>query len=103
MKRTTDTPDWIALIGAVLDGVPNLTGAACSGRPDVFDSAPHSEPSDVTGTRYAAALAVCHDCPCLTQCRAWVDDTPPTKRPSGVVAGRAPAIPSVGRPRTEVA
>lgn len=37
--------------------------AACAGRPDLTDAK--------RGPQVLAALALCHDCPVLDQCRAW--------------------------------
>ena len=71
--------------------VPNLEGAACAGRSDLFDLAP-SDSGDRAHSE-ARALAICARCPVLGACRAWFASLPAAQRPVGVIAGR------VHRPR----
>jgi WhiB family redox-sensing transcriptional regulator len=59
---------------------PDLTGAACTGRSDLFD--PKAGPQ-----RHRTALALCARCPVLAACRAWFASLPAAQVPKGVVAG----------------
>jgi hypothetical protein len=68
---------------AAMSGTPKLHGAACRGRPEVFDLNEHSDPELIE-----RAKLVCGSCPALPACREWVDGLPAHLRPSGVVAGR---------------
>jgi WhiB family redox-sensing transcriptional regulator len=61
--------------------LPDLTGAACAGRSDLFDLAAGSR-------HHREALALCARCPVLTACRAWFASLPSVERPLGVIAGR---------------
>lgn len=70
-----------SLFGA-LGSIPTLSGAACRGRADEFDIEPSADPE-----RIERAIHVCAACPALTCCRQCVSSLPPSKRPSGVVAG----------------
>ena len=82
MGRPTSLP-------AAITSLPNLTGAACTGRSDLFDLQPwHSD-----DRAYREALALCARCPVLAACRAWFASLPAAERPDGVIAGR------VHRPR----
>jgi hypothetical protein len=69
-----------------LAAAPNLSGAACRGRHELFDPRDLSDPDrqDIE----AEALALCRGCPALLACRRWYDSLPPGKRPIGVVAGQ---------------
>src|SRR5262245_39499255 len=60
----------------------NLAGAACRGRSDLFDIPPGRNRKQV-----AAAIHVCHSCPVLDPCSAWLDSLPSSQRPPGVIAG----------------
>ncbi|MGO9385763.1 MAG: hypothetical protein ACLP4W_27730 [Mycobacterium sp.] len=66
---------------SALRAAPNLEGALCAGQWDLFDQV--SDPAAVEH-----AIGICHQCPQLDRCRAWVDSLPPVKRPPGVTAGR---------------
>lgn len=89
---------WAA-VTALIRGVPDLPGARCRGQAELFEAAIGrriSEPSreaqakrrtEVENAR-AVALGLCHSCPSLVACRAWVDGMRPTRRPPGVVGGR---------------
>ena len=78
-----------AKLPAAITPLPDLTGAACAGRSDLFELRPvHSD-----DRAYREALALCARCPVLGACRAWFASLPNAKRPCGVVAGR------VHRPR----
>jgi hypothetical protein len=79
-----------ASLAAAITPVPDLTGAACAGRSDLFDLRPvHSDDHRA----YREALALCARCPVLGECRAWFESLPAEARPYGVIAGR------VHRPR----
>ncbi len=75
------------LLGA-LRAFPALPGAACIGRHDLFDEQTPDESTGEARTRYAAAVAVCTDCPALDPCAAWFDGLRPRDRPVGIIAGR---------------
>ena len=69
---------------AAIAPLPDLTGAACAGRGDLFDLRPvHSD-----HRAYREALALCARCPVLGACRAWFASLPAAERPVGVIAGR---------------
>lgn len=73
---------------AALAGSPSLPGARCRGRPHLFDEADPNEPFTVTADRHAQALGLCLHCPALAPCTAWFSTLAPSKRPTGVIAGR---------------
>lgn len=64
-----------------LGSIPDLTGARCRGRSQIFD-----ETEDIDLVEYAQSL--CQACPALRACTSWLGSLPPRKRPPGVVAGR---------------
>ena len=76
--------------------IPRLPGAACRGHPELFDVAGQHDRDAI-----AQAKAVCHACPVLRECRAWLRSLPKPVRPCGVVAGRfvAPPKPPAYEPR----
>jgi hypothetical protein len=78
----------ISLPALVIESLPDLTGAACAGRSDLFDLKAGS-------LRHRTALAMCARCTVLAACRAWFASLPAAQRPFGVVAG------SVHRPANE--
>ncbi len=65
-----DDPDWTA------------GGAACIGRWDIFTEAAGGRNADIEARRQA--VAICHGCPMLRECREWAAEARPT---AGVVAG----------------
>ena len=71
----------IALPRTAITRLPDLTGAACAGRSDLFDLAAGSQ-------HHRKALALCARCPVLTACDAWFASLPAAERPVGVIAGR---------------
>jgi len=74
----------ISLPRAAIAPLPDLTGAACAGRGDLFDLRPvHSD-----HRAYREALALCARCPVLGACSAWFASLPAAERPVGVIAGR---------------
>lgn len=90
--------DWDTM-SALLGGVPDLSGARCRGRHELFDSTiagQQSRPADefTPSSRNEldnacnAALRLCAMCPALDPCRAWLDRQRPTRRPRGVIAGQ---------------
>jgi hypothetical protein len=60
---------------------PNLPGAACRGRWDLFDG-------DASYTDQQTAKALCAICPCKAACQSWAEALPQTLRPEGIIAGR---------------
>ena len=82
---------WSSLSG-VLVGIPDLPGAACWGRWDLFDPEREREPGqriEDAYDRHQLAVSIClNECPSLDACRSWVESLKPSKRPVGVVAGR---------------
>lgn len=87
-----------ALLAAV--GVaPALPGARCRGRHHLFDELQRGEPVAVAGQRHLQAIGLCQACPSLNPCRAWFDGLKPSKRPTGVTAGRVNIPKPVGRLR----
>ncbi|ULE32585.1 hypothetical protein [Mycobacterium sp. IDR2000157661] len=93
-------PDWRTM-SALLAGVPDLPGARCKGKADLYERTvavqrADGEPTrDELDTARAAALALCAECPSLVPCRAYVDGLRPSQRPHGVIAGRV--VTSTGR------
>lgn len=72
-------PEFLASLAAA---VPPLKGARCRAHTQLFDNAANTRKDrDV-------ALAICHDCPALHRCRAWLNGLPAHQRPIGVVAGQ---------------
>ncbi|QRY53383.1 hypothetical protein [Mycolicibacterium septicum] len=65
-----------------LAGAPLLDGAACRGQAPGWDGADPADPAT------AVAIGACRQCPALAPCRQWVTSLSPSRRPSGVVAGR---------------
>lgn len=86
MTRTRRRPDLpsgeVALLCTILREVSRLRGALCRGRPLAFDA---GSPSDAD-----EAIALCHACPALSECRQWADGQPPGAL-VGVVGGRVQA------------
>jgi hypothetical protein len=97
-QRLAATTPWVANtpaaaiagIAALLSGIPALPDASCRGIPKTFDLGAADDPA-----RVEQAKAICRSCPALERCRDWIDRTPPSLRPSGVVAGRLVAPPRV--------
>jgi hypothetical protein len=88
---------------AAFAAAPRLPGAACAGRHELFDLRDIDDP--LRPQIEAEAVLVCETvCPSATAaaCADWLDSTPPSRRPEGVIAGvvRRPAAP--GRPRKAV-
>ena len=79
----TDT--WESMAGA-LRAVPDLRGAQCVGRWELFD-ADQDDPED-RAWAIERAIEICESCPALSACAAYVDGLKPSQRPPGVVAGR---------------
>jgi hypothetical protein len=74
----------LSLLRGAIAELPDLTGAACAGRSDLFDL----RPVDSDDRAYREALALCARCPVLDACRAWFASLPAAQRPVGVIAGR---------------
>jgi hypothetical protein len=84
----------LALLRAAITPLPDLTGAACAGRSDLFDLRPVHHDDRV----YREALALCARCPALGACRAWFTSLPAAQRPVGVIAGCVHKPRGRGRP-----
>jgi hypothetical protein len=92
---------WASL-GAAFAHTPNLDGATCAGRSDLFDLQPFH--SADRAMREAQALTLCAHCPALLACKRYFDSMPLSVQPYGVIAGRvhrpAKTYVSNGRRRT---
>lgn len=89
--------DMFALIGTV----PALPGARCRHRSHLFDPPEGRETAETVAARQAQALALCGGCPSLRRCREWFATLTPSRRPTGVIAGRIHQPPPPGRPKKE--
>lgn len=69
-------------------GVPALPGARCRGRSRLFDPGRKGERAEVVAQRHRQAAMLCGSCPSLAPCAAWLESLKPSRRPTGVVAGR---------------
>lgn len=82
---------WEGLASS-LSGIPDLPGAACRGRCDLFDPEREREPGqspEDPHDRHQLAKSICvNECPCMDACRSYVESLSPSKRPIGVVAGK---------------
>lgn len=82
-----------ASMRALLEAIPDLDGAKCKGRSDLYERtvAEHRITGRLTKTELdqarSAALATCTACPALQPCRAWLGALRPTQRPRGIIAG----------------
>ncbi|WP_298442818.1 WhiB family transcriptional regulator [Gordonia sp. (in: high G+C Gram-positive bacteria)] len=81
------TPRQLAVL---LADLPDLSGAACSGRWELFDEAEPGEDLDQVRYRHAEAAQICRACPVLDDCREWSANLPGKHRPPGVLAGVIP-------------
>ncbi|MFL0276992.1 WhiB family transcriptional regulator [Mycobacterium sp. SMC-19] len=77
-----DADATITVLGAILSGVPRLTGAACRNHTTVFFAAENELRDGIE-----AAIRICARCPALAECRTWVEAQPSRRRPTGVTAG----------------
>jgi hypothetical protein len=86
---------------AALGDIPRLpSAAACVGRHELFDLRDLDDP--LRPQIEAEAVLVCETvCPSATAaaCADWLDSTPPSRRPEGVVAARVVRPPAPARPR----
>lgn len=80
----TDKALLRATLAASIAPVPDLEGAACAGRSELFDL----RPAGCDDHAYREALVLCARCPVLGACRAWFASLPKEARPYGVIAGR---------------
>lgn len=80
----TALPELLADLAAA----PRLPDAACRGLGELFDRAAGKSQAKDTREARTVALDLCHACPTLHGCRAWLDGLPPDQRPLGVVAGQ---------------
>lgn len=80
---------WAEFAGQIGE-IPELPGARCRGRHELFDAtvAPLGGDPEITEYARAAALQLCHTCPALTPCRAWFATLKPRQRAGGVTAGQ---------------
>lgn len=83
---------WVEALAAILRGVPKLSGALCRGDAR-FTS---EDPDDL-----ADALEICHACPALDACKAWVTTLPRARIPVGVTAAQLNQPRPAGRPATK--
>ncbi|WP_237669502.1 WhiB family transcriptional regulator [Rhodococcus sp. BS-15] len=74
------------VVHVLAGSTPDLPGALCRGRWDLFDPAGHGESLASVTARQEHALALCSSCPALAQCHAWIR-TEPRRLRHGVVAG----------------
>lgn len=103
-------PDWTTM-RALLAGIPDLDGARCKGRADLFertvseyriDGQPASASTELVANARSEALRICNvECPMVDACRAWLGALPAAQRPRGVVAGLV--ITSTGTPAKRTA
>jgi WhiB family redox-sensing transcriptional regulator len=63
-----------------LGGAPDLAGARCKGRWDLWDEVDDPEVIEYTTQQ-------CLRCPVLAECWLWIDSLKPSRRPIGVCAG----------------
>jgi hypothetical protein len=68
---------------AVIATMPDLNGAACRGRHELYDKAALGDP-----LAQEQAQQVCELCPVLLPCSRWLRSTPRDLRPGGVTAGQ---------------
>lgn len=80
---------------ALLAGIPDLPGARCKGRADLYErtNGEHGMTGRLTKTELddarCEALRLCNNgCPALDPCRAWLGALPLSQRPRGVIAGQ---------------
>lgn len=91
----------IALLAEIFEGAPRLPGAACVGRPELFDPAAPGEDAETAAARHTQARRLCAMCPQLRACGDWRDGD--SGAAMMVSAALAPP-PTPGRPpRTEPA
>lgn len=100
-----DQEGAIGLLSRILASSTRLDGAACVGRPELFDPPTEYETNQSVARRHEAAARLCRfACPAFAECTAWAEDLTPRQRPTGVVAGRRPNLPATpGRPRKDPA
>ena len=102
-----DPDGTIELVAAILAGTPNLPGAVCDRRENLFDPAHPGEDRDDLAHRHNAAATLCRTaCPVIDECAAWLTSFDGVRtsyrRPAGVLAGRIPQpAQTAGRPRKE--
>jgi hypothetical protein len=63
-----DCEGTITLLSVILAGTPQLNGAACVGRHQLYDEIPDRGQSDQRRQRYQAATGVCSRCPVRVLC-----------------------------------
>jgi len=95
-------PSGVTMIGVIaelldqLAHAPSLPGAACRGRPELFDV--ERDDRDAIAARESSL----RDLPGTRPCRRWLASLPRSAHPSGVVAGRVlgpPPLPPERMPR----
>lgn len=84
------TATWEGIASA-LAGLPDLRGAMCVGRWDLFDA--DQDDADDRAWAIERAVEICQTCPVLAACIVYVDGLKPSQRPPGVVAGRTQHAP----------
>ena len=81
------TDDLDGILGALI-GAPQLPGAKCVGRHQLFDPPADHEPAEHVAARHDAAIRLCRSCDALADCESWLDSLTPSRKPPGVTAGR---------------
>ncbi|TPG31661.1 DUF6455 family protein [Mycolicibacterium hodleri] len=82
-RRRVLGPAWVDLTVEILRGTPRLDGALCVGNVDLFEGEDGRH-----GERTAVAVAMCHRCEALPDCRRWLSSLPKAHRPPGVCGGQ---------------
>lgn len=95
-----DDEGVIRLLSRMLASSARLPGAACVGRPELFDPPGEREERPSVARRHEAAARLCRFvCPALSECELWLEQLPRSQRPGGVLAGHRPHLPAApGRP-----
>lgn len=75
---------WLGLTSHIVERAPALRGAACVGKTDLFDPQEGRESDPAYELRRDRARRVCHECPVVASCVAWVKTIGET-RVSGVL------------------
>lgn len=85
-QRKRRAKELQALVADVV--APKLNGALCLDKWALFDAADSGDDPLVVEELNRQAITLCRRCLALTDCGAWLNSLPRTKRPTGVVAGQ---------------
>jgi hypothetical protein len=91
--------DQLTALLAAVGAAPALPGARCRGRHHLFDEQGAHETPETAAERHQQAIGLCTHCDALASCQQWFNALPRSKRPPGVVAGKAPRVERPGRPK----